>query len=67
MDLLVGGETKLRNGGHVGVGVGVGVRRVGRWGDKAISGYFGLYALFPAMQPAVQLVSTLYNFIIDNS
>ena len=40
---------------------------VGWRGDKAISGYFGLYALFPAMQPAVQLVSILYNWIMDNS
>ena len=27
--VAVGRETKLRNGGHVGVGVGVGVRRIG--------------------------------------
>ena len=33
VDLLVGGETKLRNSGHVGVGVGVGVGRVGWRGD----------------------------------
>ena len=55
VDLLVGGETKLRNSGHVGVGVGVGVgvRRVGWRGDKAISGYFGLS--MPFSQPCNQL------------
>ena len=45
VDLLVGGETKLRNSGHVGVGVG----RVGWRGDKAISGYVGLS--MPFSQP----------------